>query len=603
MGVLTPLFFTSFQKNTYNEVEAYSINKLPTTITLNDNPNSEIRSYYSSVDGLRGDNLLIKLKKVLSNNQKYYSYDSKNAIWQMYEIIDRDWARSPASEISGYNASTNIITDYIYGTSDSHPNDPYLHALYNNRDIDDQTTAWHSHEQTDPWGINQEHIWPKSHGFDTKGSDSSGGARGDPMHLWAGNGYANNIHSNDYYGYVDKTKSYKDCGTKFANVAGNYSGISKTVGSGTVFEPQDSDKGDIARAVFYMAARYNNIAGDDTTIDGNNPNLILDNNINLNTGTSSATNPFSLGVLTDLLEWNRIDPVDNFEIHRNNLLFNNYTFNRNPFIDFPQWAEIIWGNNPTGVAHPGSDAINDASISLDHQELEIIPGKAASLTATTINNTPVSWEVSDESVVTINRNSTASGEMVTLTAANKEGTAIVKAKTVIDEDTFEKECHITVAYPPVEEVIVSKTPTVDAINGEDTKFSVTTPDNSPISWAIEDETIAKLDKTTTNSGEEVTITPLKEGKTNLVLKTNAYGKAYERKIEITVNKSNKLDLKTIIVIAAVVLVILIIVIIILSVSSKARKKAKKMITNQVKKQVRKSTSSTTKKKTSSSKKK
>ena len=51
-----------------------------------------------------------------------------------------------------------------------------------------------------------------------------------------------------------------------------------------------------------------------------------------------------MGIMSDLLEWNRIDPVDEYEIHRNNLIYNNYQHNRNPFIDFPDWAEYIWGN-------------------------------------------------------------------------------------------------------------------------------------------------------------------------------------------------------------------------------------------------------------------
>ena len=50
-----------------------------------------------------------------------------------------------------------------------------------------------------------------------------------------------------------------------------------------------------------------------------------------------------MGILQDLLEWNKLDPVDEFEIHRNNLLYRNFSFNRNPFIDFPEWAEYIWG--------------------------------------------------------------------------------------------------------------------------------------------------------------------------------------------------------------------------------------------------------------------
>ena len=50
----------------------------------------------------------------------------------------------------------------------------------------------------------------------------TGGARGDPMHLWAANGYANGVHSNDFYGYVDTSKAYTDCSDKHAILKGNF---------------------------------------------------------------------------------------------------------------------------------------------------------------------------------------------------------------------------------------------------------------------------------------------------------------------------------------------------------------------------------------------
>jgi len=139
------------------KVDAYSPSSLPTTIDLNDTSASNIRSYYSSLNNLsqserQGTNLLKNLKTILKNGQKYYSYENGTSIWQMYEITDRDWVKSPASAISGYNASTNKITGYSYNSTD-----PYVRALYVNRDVDNQTTAWSDHQQTQ-WGINREHV-------------------------------------------------------------------------------------------------------------------------------------------------------------------------------------------------------------------------------------------------------------------------------------------------------------------------------------------------------------------------------------------------------------------------------------------------------------
>lgn len=353
-------------KNKIAAVEAYNASSLPTTIDLNDYSDNDIRSYYSNLNDLseserRGNNLLKNLKPILKNNQKYYNYDSGDNIWKMYEITDRDWDKSPASSITygSYDASTKTITGYEYGSNSNKKNNPHIHALYVNRDVDNETTAWDDHKQ-DKWGINQEHVWPKALGFEESGK---GGARGDPMHLMAGNGYANNIHSNDFYGYVDKTQTYTDCGNKYPNQSGNLSGKSKTLGgSQTVFEPQDCDKGNIARAIFYMVARYNYLSGSDPDgINSNNPNLEIVDNLSAWKSTgyqSTTTETGKIGLIQDLLEWNKIDPVDEYELHRNNLLCRNFTNNRNPFIDFPEWADLIWGaDKESKSANPSTDEI------------------------------------------------------------------------------------------------------------------------------------------------------------------------------------------------------------------------------------------------------
>ena len=436
---------------------------LPTTIKLNDNTNNEIRDYYSALNSLseserQGDNLLKNLKTILSKDQIMYSYDSNNGreIWQMYEIIDRDWDLSPASEIQygTYDEVTNTITNYQYGTKKDNPkNNPKIRALYVDRNVDNPMDAWSNHDQS-YGGINREHIWPKSHGFDEEYSTNSDGARGDPMHLWAADGYTNNIHSNYFYGYVDTSKTYTDCHDKISYSVGNYRGTSKTLGSGTVFEPQDSDKGDIARAVFYMVARYNNIAGASSGIDANNPNLRLANDLSENskTGTSSASTAFSLGILQDLLEWNKLDPVDEFEMHRNNLLFNNYTNNRNPFIDFPEWADYIWGTCEDGVynatisgsANPLTDQLGSNPISLSLDKTTIKVDGIAKLTINVEDDVDVNLTVDDTTVISIETNVVHKTGTVNITAL-KEGKAKITAKANIGGTEVENKITITVS--------------------------------------------------------------------------------------------------------------------------------------------------------------
>ena len=462
---------------------AYTGSSLPTTIDLNDCTEEEVRSYYSSLSSLssserKGTNLLKNLKEILKKDQVYYSYDSGGAnIWKVYAISDRDWDLSPASAITSgtYNPATNMITGYQYGQS---YDNPYVHSLYTNREVTNEAKAFGDHTQTN-WGINREHVWPKSHGFD--GTDGTGdyGARGDLMHLIAGNGYANNKHSNYFYGNVDETKSYTDCGNTYSYLAGNLLGTSASLGTGTVFEPQDSDKGDIARAVFYMAARYNYLSGSDSDgIDSCNPNLTLSDSLSENsrTGSSSAADPYSLGLLHDLLEWHHLDPVDEYEIHRNNLLYKNFTNNRNPFVDFPSWADVIYGSPAdnltyvdTGLsASPSTDALyaftaSEPILTLSDSSLSLSVGETRSLSA----NLSCSWTVDDSSILSL---SVSSGTSVNLTAL-KAGSATVTATYENGKTTLVSSCNVTVTEASLPSASTSDTLTRDFTGVTGTSYS------------------------------------------------------------------------------------------------------------------------------------
>ena len=506
------------------KVDAYSINSLPTTIDLNDSAASEVRNYYSSLNSLSasersGTNLLKNLKGILKNGQKYYSYDYSNgtSIWQIYEISDRDWSKSPASSTSygTYNSSTNKITNYSYGTNSSTKNNPYLHALYVNRNVTNQVRAWGNHNQ-DEWGINREHVWAKSHGMGSDDSSAdSGGARGDPMHLMAGNGNANRVHSNYFYGFVNTSSSYTDCGSTYSNQTGNLLGTSLNKGSGTVFEPQDCDKGDIARAIFYMAARYNNYDGD-TNIDANNPSLRLVDTSTDSNGTSTYDSTSSkngnMGILRDLLAWNRLDPPDEWEIHRNNLLYKNYTNNRNPFIDFPEWAEYIWGESTlasnnrtitsysstsTGSASPSSDTLNDfngdiapTAITLNATSTTIGVGATfqASVTSVTPSNasTSVNWTSNKTNIATVDSTGLITGKAA--------GTATITATSTLNS-SIKKTISVTVQNISVTGISVSPTSLSIGVGETSSLTPSYTPSNATAptySWTSSNNNVATV---------------------------------------------------------------------------------------------------------------
>jgi hypothetical protein len=98
---------------------------------------------------------------------------------------------------------------------------------------------------------------------------------------------------------------------------GEYNGPNGTLGS---------FKGDVARSVLYMEIRYNGLQ--------------------IVNGFPALEFPVTgeLGDLATLLDWHRNDPPDDYEMNRNNIVFN-WQKNRNPFIDMPLLVEYIWGNN------------------------------------------------------------------------------------------------------------------------------------------------------------------------------------------------------------------------------------------------------------------
>ena len=510
----------SMEYNAFSRVEAssYTVNNVPKNLNLNDTNASDIRNYYSSLNTLsaserQGTNLLKNLKPILKNGQKYFSYGSSatTAVWQAYEIVDRDWVKSPASQISGYNSSTGWVSNYSYGSSTSKVgSNPYIHALYVNRSVDNQTRAWSDHSQTN-WGINQEHTWPKSLGFDNQNKGT--GARGDLMHLWAGNGRVNGVNHNNYiYGFVDTTRSYSDASSYASYLSGNRHGKSRSLGgSTTVFEPQDSDKGDIARAMFYMAARYNYLSGSDPDgIDAGNPNLEIINSLeHQESFTSTTTEKGQMGILQDLLEWNRLDPPDEWEIHRNNLCYNNFTNNRNPFIDFPEWAEYIWGTSVsgtysstvTGYAIPSSDKINTfgnatddtprvnaVNVSPSTLNLDLNSTASGNLTATVIVSNgadqTINWSSSNNNVAIVSSDGTVTavgGGTCTITAtstfdSSKSGSCKV---TVIDstvDNTTSYTWDMTVASyeaDPTDQLVTWSSQYVTVKNEKNTGTKVT----------------------------------------------------------------------------------------------------------------------------------
>lgn len=154
---------------------------------------------------------------------------------------------------------------------------------------------------------NREHVWAKSHGdFGT-----TMGPGTDLHHLRPTDASVNSTRNN---------LDFDNGGREHSEALGNYYDSDS-------WEPRDSVKGDVARMLFYMAVRYEGDSGE--------PDLELNNLVN------NGSAPYH-GKLSVLLQWHQQDPVDQFERERNEIIFNDYQHNRNPFIDHPEWVEAIW---------------------------------------------------------------------------------------------------------------------------------------------------------------------------------------------------------------------------------------------------------------------
>ncbi|WP_344177537.1 endonuclease [Kribbella lupini] len=159
----------------------------------------------------------------------------------------------------------------------------------------------------DPNDWNREHVWAKSHGdFGT-----ATGPGTDVHHLRPEDVSVNGIRGN----------------LDFDNGGGTVAECSGCAVDGDSFSPRAAVRGDVARMIFYMAVRY----------EGGDGFANLEPNESVNNGTA----PY-IGKLSVLKAWSQADPPDAFEKRRNQVIYDNWQHNRNPFIDHPEWVASIW---------------------------------------------------------------------------------------------------------------------------------------------------------------------------------------------------------------------------------------------------------------------
>ncbi|GEM_PF-5350286 len=287
--LLSTLLFSTFVLST-NQKEAQAANATAPS------------DYYSSINStMKGDTLKVALYNIIKGHTRI-PYDS---LEPAMKVTDRDYNLSPL------------------GTDDDNPYIVTLYADYNG----DKSTAIRYGDSCGGYNTsgnqiwNKEHIWAKSNGFATESKP----AHSDLHHLRASDERCNNLRGNLPFNTVSQHTSSNAVENHYKQKTDNYRITN------SYFEPRDSDKGDVARALFYMATRYYNG-------DGSNSALSLTN------GTDSSGGKW--GYLDTLLAWHEADPVDEFEAHRNDLIYEQFQHNRNPYIDHPEYARAVFKNEP-----------------------------------------------------------------------------------------------------------------------------------------------------------------------------------------------------------------------------------------------------------------
>ncbi len=279
---------------------------ITTTISFGQIPGN----YYDSATG-SGYTLKTQLKDIISNGHVDRDYGD---LYTGYQTTDNDnFFENDNSVLDMYSENPLAI-------------DPYNFAHDTNGGTSPGQACGNFTFESDCY--NREHIFPQ--GF----FDQERPMRTDIHHVVPTDGRVNGFRSNFPFGLVGTNLISQ---SNISNPTQNGSKLGNCISpgySGTVFEPINEFKGDIARMLLYFAVRYED-NWDDTGWD---PHTDINNPLN---GTSDQF--YETWYINLLYSWHVQDPVSTRETTRNNAAYD-YQGNANPFIDHPEYVQSIWQN-------------------------------------------------------------------------------------------------------------------------------------------------------------------------------------------------------------------------------------------------------------------
>ncbi|KAK9705838.1 hypothetical protein RND81_07G086000 [Saponaria officinalis] len=239
----------------------------------------DVQNYYASVDQLKGEALTRELNSIIAHHHSL----SYKEVWDALKILD-------AAEVDKPETSYNIV------------------EIYSARTVPKSLAG-----RLEGW--NREHLWPRSYGLKSRPSLT------DLHNIRPADVNVNSSRGNKYFG---------ECRVEMIRCLrpANKEAAFDTEADWKIWAPPVQVRGDVARAVMYMAVRYR------FPRPGEGPGLRLSDTPNMAKR--------EMGLLSVLLKWNELDPPSKAEKLRNERICRLYQHNRNPFVDHPEYATLIW---------------------------------------------------------------------------------------------------------------------------------------------------------------------------------------------------------------------------------------------------------------------
>lgn len=200
----------------------------------------------------------------------------------------------------------------------------YVYGVYNGQQFE---RDWMNGKN-----FEREHVWPNARLGMVRVTSTGKNQASDLHNLRAIGG----VHSEVAINQRRSDRFFEDCSSMDVHGPHTFGNDAFCLGKGENGDKVGEHRGDVARIFMYMFIKYGMLKIANTR-----------NELTNYTPYSETETYMPLwgagGTLATLLEWNRLDPVDSFERHRNDVIYQ-FQGNRNPFIDHPEWAEILWHN-------------------------------------------------------------------------------------------------------------------------------------------------------------------------------------------------------------------------------------------------------------------